>query len=101
MSEENITDEKAAYLATFAGAETASILADVAARPRPLPTGIAHVDRMLDGGFDYGKLYVLASAPGMGKTTLALQMATSLSAQGTTCCMSRWSRIGKRSRLRA
>ena len=82
-NEDKIIDEKAAYLATFAGAETASILADVAARPRPLPTGIVAVDRMLDGGFDYGKLYVLASAPGMGKTTLALQMAANISANGS------------------
>ena len=81
-NEEKIIDEKSEYEATFAGAQAASILADVASRPRPIPTGIVAVDRMLDGGFDYGKLYVLASAPGMGKTTLALQMAVSLSAQG-------------------
>ena len=92
-NEDKIITEKAEYDATFAGAETASILADVAARPRPIPTGIVAVDRMLGGGFDYGKLYVLASAPAMGKTTLALQFAVSLSAQGTTCCMSRWSRV--------
>lgn len=82
MREEKITEEKAEYDATSAGAETASILADVASRPRPLPTGIVAVDRMLGGGFDYGKLYVLASAPGMGKTTLALQMAANISANG-------------------
>ena len=80
MSEENIIDEKAEYLATFAGAQ--AIRAAIAASPRPLSTGLANVDRMLGGGFEYGNLYVLASAPGMGKTTLALQMATSLSAQG-------------------
>lgn len=82
MREEKITDEQAEYDATFAGAETASILADVAARPRPLPTGIVAVDRMLGGGFRLGNLYVLASAPEMGKTTLALQMAANISANG-------------------
>lgn len=81
-NEEKVIDEKAAYLAASIGSQTASILADVATCPRPLPTGLAHVDRMLGGGFEYGRLHVLASAPGMGKTTLALQMATSLSAQG-------------------
>ena len=75
-------EEKAEYDATFAGAETASILADVAARPRPIPTGIVAVDRMLGGGIRLGRLHVLAAGSGMGKTTLALQMATSLSAQG-------------------
>ena len=81
-NEDKIIDEKAAYLATFAGAQTASILADVAARPRPIPTGIVPVDRLLGGGFEYGNLYVLASAPGMGKTTLANQISVSISAHG-------------------
>lgn len=82
MNEEKIIEEKAEYDATFAGAETASILADVAARPRPIPTGIVAVDRMLGGGIRLGRLHVLASAPAMGKTTIALQFAVSLSAQG-------------------
>ena len=82
MSEEKVIEEKAAYLATSAGAQAEAIRAAIAASPRPIPTGLANVDMMLGGGFEYGNLYVLASAPGMGKTTLALQMATSLSAQG-------------------
>ena len=82
MSEEKVIEEKAAYLATFAGAQAEAIRAAIAASPRPIPTGLANVDMMLGGGFEYGNLYVLASAPGMGKTTLALQMAVSLSAQG-------------------
>ena len=81
-NEDKIIDEKAAYLATFAGAQAEGFFAYDATCPRPLPTGLPHVDMMLGGGFEYGNLYVLASAPGMGKTTLALQMATSLSAQG-------------------
>ena len=82
MREEKITDEQAEYLAASTGSQAEGILADVAARPRPLPTGIVAVDRMLGGGFRLGNLYVLASAPGMGKTTLALQMAANISANG-------------------
>lgn len=82
MSEEKVINEKADYLAASNGTQTASILADVAARPRPIPTGIVAVDRMLGGGIRLGRLHVLAAGSGMGKTTLALQMATSLSAQG-------------------
>lgn len=81
-NEYKIITEKAEYEAMTAGAQTASIRAAIAASPRQLSTGLANMDRMLGGGFDYGKLYVLASAPGMGKTTLALQFAVSLSAQG-------------------
>ena len=81
-NEDKIIDEKAAYLASSNGTQTASIRAAIAASPRPLSTGLANMDRMLDGGFGYGKLYVLAAGSGMGKTTLALQLAVSLSAQG-------------------
>ena len=82
-NEDKIIDEKAEYEAMTAGAQTASIRAAIAASPRPLSTGLVPVDMMLDGGFGYGKLYVLASAPGMGKTTLALQMAANISANGS------------------
>ena len=82
MSEENIIDEKADYLAASTGSQAEAIRAAIAASPRPLSTGLANVDRMLGGGFEYGNLYVLASAPGMGKTTLANQIAVSISAHG-------------------
>ena len=81
-NEDKIIDEKADYLATFAGAQAEGFFAYDATCPRPIPTGLVHVDRMLGGGFEYGRLHVLAAGSGMGKTTLALQMATSLSAQG-------------------
>ena len=79
-NEEKVIEEKAEYAATFAGAQ--AIRAAIAASPRPLPTGLGSVDRMLGGGFEYGNLYVLASAPSMGKTTLALQIVANVSAQG-------------------
>ena len=79
---DKIIDEKADYLAASTGSQAEGFRAADATCPRPIPTGLANVDKMLGGGFEHGNLYVLASAPGMGKTTLALQMATSLSAQG-------------------
>ena len=81
-NEDKIIDEKAEYLATTAGAQAEAIRAAIAASPRPIPTGLANVDMMLGGGFEYGNLYVLASAPGMGKTTLANQIAVNISAHG-------------------
>ena len=44
-----------------------------------VPTGLAHLDHLL-GGFTEG-LYLLAGAPGMGKTTLALQLAAAATTQ--------------------
>ena len=81
-NEDKIIDEKADYLDASNGTQTASVRAADATCPSPIQTGLANVDRMLGGGFDYGKLYVLASAPGMGKTTLADQIAVSISSHG-------------------
>lgn len=81
-NEDKIITEKAEYLAASTGSQAEAIRAAIAASPRPLSTGLANVDRMLGGGIRLGRLHVLAAGSGMGKTTLALQMATSLSAQG-------------------
>ena len=79
---DKIIDEKADYLAASTGSQAEGFRAADATCPRPIPTGLANVDKMLGGGFEHGNLYVLASAPGMGKTTLALQMAANISANG-------------------
>ena len=44
-------------------------------------TGFPALDRALNGGFTNG-LYVLGAVPGLGKSTLALQIAYHLSSQG-------------------
>lgn len=40
---------------------------------RPSATGIAGLDEIMRGGFPENRLYLLLGAPGVGKTTLALQ----------------------------
>ncbi len=47
-----------------------------------IPTGIPSLDEMLGGGLRRGSLTVIASRPGMGKTSLALQIAENLAATG-------------------
>ena len=60
-----------------------------AAEPRPLgalqatrverrPTGIGEVDRLLGGGFVSGSVLLLGGEPGIGKSTLVLQLAGAL-----------------------
>lgn len=39
---------------------------------RPIPTGFAHLDDMLDGGLERGTLTVIAGRPGTGKTAAGL-----------------------------
>jgi DNA repair protein RadA/Sms len=49
---------------------------------RANPTGIAELDRVLDGGLVAGSVTLLGGEPGIGKSTLALQMAASVAARG-------------------
>jgi len=54
---------------------------DVRAATRQ-PTGFGELDRVLGGGVVSGGLVLIGGDPGIGKSTLLLQMAASLSAQG-------------------
>jgi replicative DNA helicase len=45
------------------------------------PTGFPQLDALI-GGWEPGKMYVLAARPGMGKTALAMNMATNAAADG-------------------
>lgn len=52
------------------------------AEKTPDPTGIAEVDRLLGGGLVPGQVVLLAGPPGIGKSTLMLQLASSLARRG-------------------
>ena len=55
-------------------------LRDVAAEPRPrLETALAELDRVLGGGLVPGSAVLLGGEPGIGKSTLALQVAADVS----------------------
>jgi DNA repair protein RadA/Sms len=56
-----------------------------AADERRISTGLAGVDRVLGGGLVAGSVSLLAGAPGIGKSTLLLQLASRLSAAGYPC----------------
>jgi RecA/RadA recombinase len=42
--------------------------------PARLPTGVRHLDEILNGGLPKGSVTVVAGAPGSGKTILAQQI---------------------------
>lgn len=52
--------------------------------PERLPTGWGEVDRVLGGGLVGGSVVLLGGEPGVGKSTLLLQLAGGLAAQGRT-----------------
>jgi DNA repair protein RadA/Sms len=56
-------------------------LAEVAARKQPrIPSGIGEVDQVLGGGIVPGSVTLLSGDPGIGKSTLVLQLAAQLAA---------------------
>jgi DNA repair protein RadA/Sms len=52
---------------------------------RRLPTGFDGVDRVLGGGLVPGSVVLLAGEPGIGKSTLLLQMVARAAAGGASC----------------
>lgn len=56
------------------------VRADAAKR---IPSGIGELDRVLGGGIVGGSAVLLGGDPGIGKSTLLMQMAGSLTAQGS------------------
>lgn len=55
--------------------------------PVRVPTGIDEFDRVLGGGLVPGAVVLVAGEPGMGKSTLALQMLDALAAAGRPCLL--------------
>ncbi len=50
--------------------------------PRRIPSGIAELDRVLSGGWVPGGVTLLGGEPGIGKSTLLLQVSAAMAAQG-------------------
>lgn len=60
-------------------------IADVdTAEWQPRPTGIGEVDRVLSGGFVPGSVTLIGGEPGIGKSTIVLQIVSSLAGRGLT-----------------
>ncbi len=69
-----------------AGGSTPVILGSVRLEEEPRrPTGIAEFDRVLGGGIVPGSVVLIGGDPGIGKSTLALQMTAHLSRAGVRC----------------
>ena len=69
--------------------EPALLVGDVPTEERsPTPTGVGEVDRVLGGGLVPGSVTVIGGAPGMGKSTLLLQVAAAVAASGRTALYS-------------
>ncbi len=66
-----------------APAAPARLIADVGADEAvPLPTGVGELDRVLGGGLVPGSVTLLGGEPGIGKSTLLLQMVAAMAGHG-------------------
>lgn len=62
-------------------------LGTVSAGNDRIPTGFGEVDRVLGGGLVAGEVVLLAGAPGIGKSTLVLQVAAAMQASKRRCLL--------------
>jgi DNA repair protein RadA/Sms len=66
-----------------------------------IPTGIAEFDRVLGGGVVPGSVMLLGGDPGIGKSTLLMQVAASIAARGQTALYASSEESPQQVRLRA
>ncbi len=77
-----------APVALRASADGPVPIAQVDARTAlPRSTGVGELDRVLEGGLVPGSVTLLAGEPGMGKSTLLLQVLGRMAAQGARCLL--------------
>jgi len=67
------------------GGLTFEALASTAPSPARITTGVAEFDRVLGGGLVRGSTVLLAGDPGVGKSTLLLEVAARAAAAGAAC----------------
>jgi DNA repair protein RadA/Sms len=67
----------------------------------PTPTGVLEVDRVLGGGVVPGSVTLLGGEPGIGKSTLLLQLLAKLANGGSPCLLVSAEESAQQVRLRA
>ena len=67
----------------------------------PAPTGVEELDRVLGGGLVPGSVTLLGGEPGVGKSTLLLQVVGSMAAAGARCLLVSAEESGAQVRRRA
>lgn len=68
---------------------------------RPLPTGLAEVDRVLSGGLVPGSVTLLYGEPGVGKSTLLAQVLMTVAGSGRRALLVSAEESGPQARVRA
>jgi DNA repair protein RadA/Sms len=78
----------AAVAAGWSSSAEVVALADVDANERPMvSTGVDELDRVLGGGLVPGSVTLVGGEPGIGKSTLLLQVLSSMARRGSRCLL--------------
>lgn len=84
FAEQPAVKKRKARPAARRGASPVPVTQAVAAATPRMTSGLEGLDRVLGGGLVPGSLVLVAGEPGVGKSTLLLQMAASLAERGET-----------------
>lgn len=101
LVEEREAPPVTAHLPSAAADRPVPILEVDAAEWSPRPTGLAELDRVLGGGLVPGSVTLLGGEPGIGKSTLLLQMLASVAQSGSTALLVSAEESKQQVRLRA
>ena len=102
LVEESSSDEPVASRISVALKENPVLLSEVfIENEKRIKTGIEEFDRVLGGGIVQGSVVLIGGDPGIGKSTLSLQAACSLSAQGHTVLYVSGEESVKQTKMRA
>jgi DNA repair protein RadA/Sms len=82
-----LTEVQAIPSAALEAVEAVELGALPAGGANPIPTGVGELDRVLGGGLIPSSVTLVAGEPGIGKSTLLLQMLCGLAAGGRTCLL--------------
>lgn len=81
---EPLVEQAPSLSATVKAASTTTLPAALSSDHKRRPTGWAEVDRVIGGGIVAGSVILLGGEPGVGKSTLLLQVAGSLASAGAS-----------------
>src|SRR3989338_6432069 len=99
---EESTSEAPVFKSVVFQRENPVLLSDVLIKQEErFKTGIGEFDRVLGGGVVPGSVVLIGGDPGIGKSTLSLQAACSLSAQGHTVLYVSGEESVKQTKMRA
>ena len=101
MVEEPAAGQKNNQYTVFPTNKAVSVTDIKSAKVERTKSGISELDRLLGGGLVDGSLILLGGAPGIGKSTLLLQLASALASKGQKILIASGEESAEQTKIRA